>query len=83
MADRSRIRVGRGCAYFLTDADASGFGVNEGSVSLAVVGTVHADDTLDIRTIDPDGGATPRSNVAVGIGKGQCSMHWGVAGKRP
>jgi hypothetical protein len=77
MADRQRVRVGRGVTYFPTDVEAAAAGDDNGASWPATIAKVLPDGTANLRILSGDGAADPVLGVARGIRKGEFDLTGG------
>ncbi len=79
MADRQRVRVGRGVTYFPTDAEASAGGSDDGAAWIATIGGVNSDGSVNLNAIRGDGTELAFTDIPRGIRKGEFDLTGGVA----
>jgi hypothetical protein len=71
MADRNRIRVGRGVTYFPSDVEAAAGNGNAGDQWAATITAVNPDGSANLNVLEADGGMLAKTDVSRGQQKGQ------------
>lgn len=71
MANRARIRVGRECTYFPSDAEAATGNGSAGDHWAATITAANIDGTANLSVHEADGGFIAKADVVRGQAKGQ------------